>query len=186
MWIQTATGGKFHLLQPTTAEVNATDILAALPLVPCFAGQQEAGRHEYAYSVAQHCLLVSYLVPDEFALDGLLHDAWKVYIGDLTRPLNQLLKLITNGRWRTVRNRVQRAVALRFNTRHPLPAEVEEGDLLARATELRDVMAPPPEPWSLKLPKPHHEIIIPQSPMEVRRRFERRWAELDPNFDLYR
>lgn len=145
MWMQTATGLCFDLLEPTPDQVHAEDILAALPLIPCFTGAQAANRHEFAYSVAQHCILVSHLVDPNLALGALLHDAWKVYVSDLTRPLNMLLNEISDGEWHRVRSRIQEAVALKFGTPFPLPEAIEEGDRIARATELRDIMAPPPE-----------------------------------------
>jgi hypothetical protein len=74
MWMQTANGRKFQLMEPSPDHVYADDIIAAIPLIPCFTGAQKDGKHEFAYSVAQHCLLVSRLVAPELALDGLLHE----------------------------------------------------------------------------------------------------------------
>lgn len=42
---------KFDLLEPETSQVDPEDIIAALPFIPCFTGQQAASRHEFAYSV---------------------------------------------------------------------------------------------------------------------------------------
>jgi hypothetical protein len=78
-----------------------------------------------------------------------------------------------------VRAGIQEAVAKRFSTAFPLPEPVERGDMIARATELRDVMAPAPEPWSLELPPPDDEIIVPLHPTIVRKRFKERWLALD-------
>jgi hypothetical protein len=179
MWIQTATGCKFDLLHPTPEQVHREDILAALPHIPCFTGQQQARRHEHTYSVAQHCLIVSSLVDEKQAIAGLLHDAWKVYVGDLTKPLNELLNEISFGRWTSIRNGIQQAVALRFNTPYPLPEEVEAADRLARATELRDIMAPPPEPWEIEFPPPITHVIRPYHPEAIRQSFARRWSALE-------
>jgi hypothetical protein len=69
-------------------------------------------------------------------------------------------------------------VAKKFHTRWPLPDAVEHGDMLARATELRDVMAPVPEPWALELPPPACEIIIPLHPSIVRQQYRERFLHL--------
>jgi uncharacterized protein len=185
LWMQTANGRKFYLLEPSPDQVFADDIIAALPLIPCFTGAQKANKHEYAYSVAQHCLLVSRLVSPELALDALLHDAWKIYVSDLTRPLNHLLNFISDGEWGNVRARIQRAVAERFNLTFPLPDAVEDGDRLARATELRDIMADVPELWSLKLPEPVEETIVTRHPFLIREAFKKRWIKLDPSIAEY-
>lgn len=178
LWMQTANGRKFHLLQPTPEQVFVDDIFAALPLIPCFTGAQKDGKHEYPYSVAQHCLLVSRLVAPELALDALLHDAWKIYVGDLTRPLNQLLNRISDGRWGLVRADIQYAVARKFNLVFPLSDAVEDADRQARANELRDIMADVPELWSLKLPEPTSEIITPLHPENVRVQYVERFNAL--------
>jgi hypothetical protein len=181
LWMQTANGRKFPLLDPRPEHVFADDIISALPLIPCFTGAQKAGKWDWPYSVAQHCTLVSRLVAPELALDALLHDAWKVYVGDLTRPLNHLLNDISNGRWGDVRNRIRQAVAVRFGVRWPLPDAVEEADRLARAIELRDVMPKVPELWDLVLPDPpaNRDIFV-WSPDTTRKTFAARWRELQP------
>lgn len=47
------------------------------------------GRH--FYSVAEHSVLISRLVPEEFAKDGLFHDATEIFTGDLHSLLKKLM-----------------------------------------------------------------------------------------------
>lgn len=43
------------------------------------------------YSVAEHSVMASYLVPEKYALAALLHDASEVYVGDISAPLKEFL-----------------------------------------------------------------------------------------------
>ena len=81
-WIITYSGKKFYHLAPSAEMVDIVDIAHALSLT-C----RWTGHTRYHYSVAQHSWYFSYLVPKEFALSALLHDASEAYLGDMNRPL---------------------------------------------------------------------------------------------------
>lgn len=49
------------------------------------------GHTPYPYSVAQHSVVCSYLVPGDLAFDALMHDAAEAYIGDIHGPLKHRL-----------------------------------------------------------------------------------------------
>lgn len=42
------------------------------------------------YTVAMHSIVMSYMVPEEYALEALLHDAAEGYIGDIIWPIKAL------------------------------------------------------------------------------------------------
>ena len=86
-WIITASGKRFYLRRPTPADIDAGDVAHALAHICRFNGHTR----EF-YSVAQHSILVSRLLPDELKLAGLLHDAAEAYCGDMVKPLKNCLK----------------------------------------------------------------------------------------------
>jgi hypothetical protein len=51
------------------------------------------GHSSRYYSVAEHCVLISHLVPQELALAALLHDASEAYVGDMPSGLKRFMGL---------------------------------------------------------------------------------------------
>lgn len=137
-WIQTASGRSFDLAQPRAQDVTIEDVAHALSLICRFGGHMP--KH---YSVAQHCVVVSHLVPRENALAGLLHDASEAYVGDVVRPLKRMLP-----GYRDIEDRVWNAIASRFGIDPTLPASVKEADRIAMFWERRDLLAKPPKDWT--------------------------------------
>ena len=64
------------------------DIAHHLALINRFTGATRV-----PYSVAQHCVMMSYLCTQEenLSLECLLHDATEAYLGDVSRPLKRQL-----------------------------------------------------------------------------------------------
>lgn len=88
----TFTGKKFYFSDPLPEMICLADIAHAL------AHQCRFGGHaKRFYSVAEHSVLVSYLVPPHLALKGLLHAAAKAYYGDIVRPLKQQALIVAQG-----------------------------------------------------------------------------------------
>lgn len=151
-WIQTFTGRAFDLSAPVPAMVAVADIAHALSLLCRYTGHSR-----WFYSVAQHSILVSEIVAathPELALLGLLHDAAEAYTGDWSSPLKALAKYYAGNdgafdggiQASTVtEEKVERAVGQRFGvdlvTRNPV---VKAADLVALATEKRDLFGPAP------------------------------------------
>jgi uncharacterized protein len=105
-WIQTVSGRKFDFLIPDVDSVYPFDVAWALSGINRFTGHTMP-----YYSVAQHCVRVSYMVQKEFALQGLLHDAAEAYIGDISTPLKQALDTISRGRFKLFERNVEEVVA---------------------------------------------------------------------------
>ena len=102
--IKLASGRYFDLLAPFIDEESMFDISFALGNVCRFAG------HTAFYSVAEHCVLASLLVEQDYndpklALAVLLHDAAEAFVGDVSRPLKMLLP-----EYAGIERRIQNAV----------------------------------------------------------------------------
>ena len=146
-WIITRSGLKFDLANPTAAMVDPTDIAHSLSMQCRFNGHTRD-----FYSVAEHCCLVADLVPVEHQLAALLHDATEAYVGDLVRPLKEDMRDCARYEGVTcmydvTEERVWQAICQRFDLDPILPDCVKHADLVALATEKRDLMASHPEPW---------------------------------------
>lgn len=184
-WILTNSAQAFDLLNPCAENVITTDLAHALSLVCRFNGH--CAHH---YSVAQHSLLVAYIIEQEGGtpeeqLSGLLHDGTEAYISDLTRPLKLLLieaakqrehawlniveeyisisgvrmaprtqaaamRILTTSEreglsllldtYHQIEQRIWLAIAERFHLAPELPECVKHADMIALATEKRDLL----------------------------------------------
>lgn len=146
-WILTHSGRKFDLAKPTADMVDPTDIAHSLSMQCRFNGHTRS-----YYSVAQHCYLVADLVPTEHQLAALLHDATEAYVGDLVRPLKEGMREFYEchslvSLYDEVERNVWLAICQRFDLDPILPDCVKHADLVALATEKRDLMPEHPEPW---------------------------------------
>jgi len=153
--ILTVSGHYFNLVDPTNNVIRVTDIAHALANVCRFAGHVS----EF-YSVAQHSVLVSYIVAPENALAALFHDAAEAYIGDVTRPLKALLP-----DYRAIEARLQADIFRKLGLPPEIPAEIKTADLIMLATEQRDLMPDHDDEWALIANvEPLPETITPWSP----------------------
>lgn len=167
--IQLRNGRYFDLLEPDGSEFEIEDVAHGLSNLCRFTGHTR----EF-YSVAQHSVMVSRLLPKSLALHGLLHDAPEAFIGDMATPLKNLL-----ADYRAIEKGVERAVFARFGLPEAIPFEIKHADLVLLATEKRDLMPPCETPWKiLDGVNPLPIRIVPLPPVVARKEFMRRYAEL--------
>lgn len=167
--ILTSQGRYFDFMRPDDCVFTIIEIAHALSHICRFTGHT---RH--FYSVAQHSVLVSRVVPDEDALAGLLHDAAEAFIGDVAKPLKKLLP-----DYAVIEARVERAVLGRFGLSETLPNSVKHADLVLLATEKRDLMPATGDSWSgMANVEALPERIVPVSAVEARLMFINRFLQL--------
>lgn len=169
--ILTLAGTYFDFNAPEKFDFDINVIAHSLSNICRFTGQVR----EF-YSVAQHSVIVSHLVPSELALVALMHDMAESVLGDVSSPLKSMLS-----EYRAIENRVEAAMAAYFGLPFPFPPEVKDADMVALATEKRDLMHAPEilEVWNMiEHVQPWHNKITPVSPELARQMFLDRWNEL--------
>jgi hypothetical protein len=146
-WILSATGVEVDVRIPRVGHIRLADIAHALSQINRFNGH--ASR---PYSVAEHSLLVADIVRDvlkgkaEAQLCALMHDAHEAYCGDMATPLKDEI----GADWRYAEARWANVTRTAFDLqdcwyRHA--GIVKQADLIALATERRDLMPASGAPW---------------------------------------
>lgn len=171
--ILTYTGRYINLTEPDEATFHISDIAHALSQICRFGGHVRQ-----FYSVAQHSVAVSQMVPVEYRLQALLHDAAEAYCGDMVRPLKVLPSM---KHYRDYETMMQSRLFDAFGVlcSEESRAAVKRADLEMLATERRDLMAPDHTSWPiLDGIFPRHASITPLMPMAAETAFLKRFKDL--------
>ncbi len=133
--IAMSNGEHFVLLEPDPRKIDPEVIAHSLANLCRFTGHTMK-----FYSVAQHCIMVSQVVPPELALQGLLHDASEAFIGDVSKPLKVVFDHLAPGVLTDIEEQIHEAIAERFGTDFPHDPAIKVADNIALATEARDLV----------------------------------------------
>jgi hypothetical protein len=139
-WMQTRAGLAYWPADPRPEEVLIDDIAHALAML-CRYG----GHCRRFYSVAEHSICVSRLVPPEHALVGLLHDATEAYLVDLPRPVKRMLPA-----YRELEDANWKAIATKFCLPVSMSDCVKRADFDMCLAEQKALMTPAPAPWGIQ------------------------------------
>ncbi len=170
-WMQTFTGRAFYPLDPQVGDVDPVDIAHALSMICRYGGHVQT-----FFSVAEHCVLMSYAVAPEHALWALLHDATEAYVGDMVRPLKHAMP-----EYRAVEDRLMAVICDRFGLGHECPAEVKQADLRILRDERDALMGAAPMPWLSIEDVPALGVDVQcWAPAVAKRRYLDRLADLLP------
>jgi hypothetical protein len=144
-WMQTATGRAYWPVDPRGEDVCIEDIAHALGHLCRYAGHTTT-----FYSVAEHCILVSRMVPPEHAFKALLHDATEAYVVDVPRPLKKSLP-----GYAEIEERNWRAICDHFGLTYEMPKCIHDADVAILYAEREALLLPSPrDDWGMGLVTP--------------------------------
>ncbi|MFZ5963240.1 HD domain-containing protein [Thalassococcus sp. BH17M4-6] len=125
-WQRMLSGRRLDLLDPTPVDIEIEDIAHGLAFVARWNGQT---RGDYAYSVAEHSLLVETIygrlcpdAPVKWHMAALLHDAPEYVIGDMISPV----KAAVGPGYGALDDRLTAAIHLRFGLPAQIPLSVKK------------------------------------------------------------
>ncbi|MGH1369898.1 MAG: HD domain-containing protein [Maritimibacter sp.] len=124
-WQRMLSGRRLDLLDPTPMDIEIEDIAHGLAFVARWNGQTFG---DFAYSVAEHSLLVETLyarmnpkAPAKWRLAALLHDAPEYVIGDMISPV----KAAVGPGYEALDDRLMAAIHIRFGLPAKAPVAIK-------------------------------------------------------------
>lgn len=153
-WLNTVTGKRFELSNPTPESIDIVDVAVALAHQSRYAG------HTFShYSVAVHSVVVSQVLEDigesrDVQRWGLLHDAAEAYVTDVPWPI-KAMGLVPG--LRELEAVIMRAVVVRFGLEaKDEPQVVKDVDLEMIDAESDDLLN---RHWSWETPRPARQEV---------------------------
>lgn len=136
-FMQCWSGGVYYPLDPHPKEVKIEDIAHHLSMICRFTGACNK-----FYSVAEHSVHVSRIVPPKLALLGLLHDATEAYLSDLNRPLKHDPEMVA---YRRIERLNWCIISMCFCLPLEMPQAIHDADAAMLYAERLALMKPLPE-----------------------------------------
>lgn len=125
-WQRMLSGRRLDLLDPTPVDIEIEDIAHGLSFVARWNGQTQG---DYAYSVAEHSLLVFAIlkriqpaIEPKWKLAALLHDAPEYVIGDMISPV----KAAVGPGYEALDDRLSAAIHIRFGLPAKIPVAIKK------------------------------------------------------------
>jgi hypothetical protein len=192
--MNTVSGRMVDLLDPTPEMICMEDIAHHLSMLCRYNGATRD-----FYSVAEHSVHLSRLVPEEYALWALLHDASEAYTGDYISMMKR-----RDPWFQSVENRLMEVIAEKFNLTtytkpepelsqgwsaaetdfDPVPETVKEADKRLCATEISILYAHPESVAAMAHWEQYREpwlrtaLSLTMTPRLAKRRFLERYRDL--------
>lgn len=141
----TPSGRLFDLADPKAEDIHWPDIAEMLAKQARFNG---ATRGAF-YSVAEHSLRVSHMVPPHAAAYALLHDAHEAFTGDHIRPFQRALSEASRTEILALQHQIDSAIHeaadLEWPPSQKILAEVSRADDAQLAIEIGTLLHPHPD-----------------------------------------
>jgi len=186
-WQRMLSGRRLDLLDPTPMDIEIEDIAHGLAFVARWNGQTMG---DFAYSVAEHSLLVEALfarmtpkAPVKWRMAALLHDAPEYVIGDMISPV----KAAIGPDYGRLDDRLTAAIHLRFGLPAVIPVKIKrlikKADQISAWMEATQIAGFSKSEADKLFGKPDMAVqkglsITLRPPIEVRIAFSTRHAEL--------
>ncbi len=180
-------GRRLDLLDPTPVDIEIEDIAHGLAFVARWNGQT-AG--DFAYSVAEHSLLVEALfhriapkAPIKWQLAALLHDAPEYVIGDMISPV----KSAVGPDYGALDDRLAAAIHIRFGLPAAVPKtikrQIKKADKISAWMEATQIAGFSEAEATKFFGRPDKTVmegleIVLRPPVEVRQAYTERHAAL--------
>ncbi|WP_019223343.1 YfbR-like 5'-deoxynucleotidase [Bartonella rattaustraliani] len=187
-WQRMLSGRRLDLLNPSPFDIEIEDIAHGLARVARWNGQTQG---EYAYSVAQHSLLVEKIFQKLYpqsrnseCLCALLHDAPEYVIGDIISPF----KAVIGKQYERIEKYIQDAIHMRFslpvNPSQKLLKKIKQADRIAAFYEATTLAGFNTEEALRYFGSPHHILpddlnLQPCSTQQIENAFLIRFNDLD-------
>ena len=186
-WQKMLSGRRLDLLDPTPVDIEIEDIAHGLSFVARWNGQTLG---DFAYSVAEHSLLVERLFsrlnpksPAKWRLAALLHDAPEYVIGDMISPV----KASVGPGYDELEKRLSAAIHIRFGLPAVIPAtvkrQIKKADKISAWMEATQIAGFSEAEANKFFGKPSPEMIdglslVLRPPKEVRLEYTSRHKDL--------
>lgn len=129
-WFITYSGQAMEVYAPRPEQIFLKDIAHHLAHICRFGGAVAT-----FYSVADHSVYVSKLVPQHLAKKALLHDAAEAYLGDVIKPLKNCLE-----EYERIEAIWEACIAKRFGLDSLKDPLIKRADIMAVQAERRDLL----------------------------------------------
>lgn len=130
-YIQTFTGRSISYTHLESNDYDIADIAVALSRTCRYSGHCKR-----FYSVAEHSVYLSLIVPEADALAALMHDATEAYMCDIPAPLKSMLP-----DYQAIELRMLASIFAQLGSQYPLPNIVKEMDTQLLRWEAKQLLA---------------------------------------------